>query len=281
MSNLKDHKFFIPFHGLLLAISFLTRLPFKTPQYDNKSVWQWSIVFYPICGFIISLISLLPFIIFFKTNSINYLDPIAPIFISALAYLAISEWMTRMLHFDGFCDCMDSFSAMTDSKERRLEIMKDPHVGSSALGGGIILLLSKYCAVYYLMLNSLILWNISFEILIIALIATSGFARFAIVFLATIGKYPRKDGTAATVVGKIPVLFTFLSLMTLYPIIPFFGGYTFLLFLAITTLLVLFWKRKSSQMLGGVTGDVLGATCETVEVFLLLVLFVFFFNINI
>ena len=58
-------------------------------------------------------------------------------------YVAILYWMNRMLHLDGFCDCCDAFSAMTASKEKRLEIMKDPRVGSSAAGAAILLIAGK------------------------------------------------------------------------------------------------------------------------------------------
>jgi len=269
-NNIDTHFLLLPMHGFLLAFSFLTRLPVYSSKYKNQSVWNWSIVFYPMCGYVIACIALLPFFGLIKTNLLLFVNPITPIVISSLAYLAISEWMTRMLHFDGFCDCMDSFSAMTTSKERRLEIMKDPHIGSSALGGGIILLLTKYCAVYYLLMKSFILSHTSLLTISIIIISISGIARFAMIVLAATSKYPRKDGTAFTVVGKIPLVFIALSLLTLVPVIFLLGREIFFIMILISFLIIIFWKIKAYKMLGGVTGDVMGASCETIEVFLLL-----------
>ena len=55
---------------------------------------------------------------------------------------------TRFLHLDGFMDCMDGFWGGHNS-ERRLEIMKDPHVGAFGTVGVIVLLLIKFSLIFY------------------------------------------------------------------------------------------------------------------------------------
>ncbi len=271
----KPNKIIEIVHGFLLAISFLTRIPVETNQWENKSVWRWSFVFYPFAGFIIGAIACAPLFLlqkFTKDHTI-YLGAFAFIFISSFAYLAISEWMSRMLHFDGFCDCIDGFSAMHSSKEKRLEIMKDPHIGSSAVGSSIILFIGKFMIVY-LAIFHIYFYTMQFEMLIIIMIFIPGFARFAIIILAAMSKYPRKNGTGLTIVGNVPSYIIFLAFITLIPFIQILGIYTFALMWFMTLLIIVYWRNKAYTKLGGVTGDVLGAACETVELGLLTILLI-------
>ena len=114
----KTPKYLTPINGLLIALSFLTRLPAKPLSYDEIS-WKWSSAFFPLTGIILGILAATPFAL----SQIFYIgDGIGFELTTPFLYLAILYWMNRMLHFDGFCDCCDGFSAITSSKEKRLEI---------------------------------------------------------------------------------------------------------------------------------------------------------------
>ena len=263
---LKAGPIMVPLQGFLLALSFLTRLPVKVKYAGDPAVWKWSTAFYPLCGIILGIFALLPLFIAAVVTPPSI--SLRIILITPFIYVALLQWFTRMLHFDGFCDCCDAFTAMSVSKERRLEIMKDPHVGSSAVGGAILLLLGKTTALYLLITtNSFISDNVA--ALILPLIAIPAFARFAIVCLAAIGTYPRKNGTGAFIVGNVSFLSLFIAAITVIPIFwlifKYFSIYTMLLCFFVTAFGIFYWKIKSGHKIGGVTGDVLGACCETTE----------------
>lgn len=263
---LKAGPIMAPFQGFLLALSFLTRFPVNVKYAGDTAVWKWSTAFYPLCGAVLGIFAMLPLFIAAVVAPPNI--SLRIILITPFIYVALLQWFTRMLHFDGFCDCCDAFTAMSASKERRLEIMKDCHVGSSAIGGAILLLLGKTMALYLLITaNSFISNNIT--ALILPLIAIPVFARFAIVCLAAIGTYPRKTGTGALIVGNVPFYSLFIATVTVIPvfwlIFKYFSIYTMLLCFFVTAFGVFYWKIKSGHKIGGVTGDVLGACSETTE----------------
>src|SRR5262245_32268022 len=61
------------------------------------------------------------------------------------AFLVLLAWvvLTGALHLDGFCDLCDGlFGGHTP--EERLRILKDPHLGTYGLAGGVLLLLGKF-----------------------------------------------------------------------------------------------------------------------------------------
>src|SRR5262249_5065538 len=90
---------------------------------------------------------------------------------------------TGLLHFDGFVDCCDALLG-TRSVERRLEILRDSRVGAYGVGGGAVLLLTRYAALESLSPG---LWTVA----VIAAIITG---RWAMVWLVTLFPYARARG---------------------------------------------------------------------------------------
>ena len=70
---------------------------------------------------------------------------LSPLLAAALILVAWAA-LTGMLHLDGWADCCDALVAPL-SRERRLEVMKDPRLGSFGGAGLILLLLVKLAAV--------------------------------------------------------------------------------------------------------------------------------------
>lgn len=255
-------KIFAPFFGFILALSFLTRFPIKPKCLDDDFVWKWSVAFYPFCGYILGFFAVAP--IFLVIYFFRSLYNLPLLLFSIFYYVAVLEWLTRMLHFDGFCDCCDAFTAVV-SKERRLEIMKDPHVGSSALGGAVLLVTGKLFALCWLANIIYTITNHNRMQIVIYMLAMPVFGRFAMLCLAAMGRYPRETGTGAKIVGKVPFFALIFALITLIPLLIYLPAYTFALCFFFVAFVIFYWKIKSSSKIGGVTGDVLGACCETAE----------------
>lgn len=257
-----------PLNGLLITLSFLTRIPVQALGFDKRS-WQWSPAFFPLAGYILGALATVPFII-----SQNYIigKGIGFELCTPFLYIAILYWMNRMLHLDGFCDCCDAFSAMSDSRERRLEIMKDPCVGSSAAGAAIVLIFGKGLLLLILVWENKALYSDyqqSAE-LMACLIAVPAFARFAIVALAYKATYPRENGTGSVIVGNITNTTLIVAVLSMIPLFFLIETAVIKVSFAMTALSIMYWRRKANENLGGVTGDVLGACCETTELMVLL-----------
>ena len=98
-----------------------------------------------------------------------------------------------------------------------------------------------------------------------ALITVPVFARFAMTFLACIGNYPRNKGTGKTVIENTTFISVFIGFITTIPLIILIKPYSIISVIILLLLTVYYWKIKADKLLGGVTGDILGACCETAE----------------
>ena len=241
-----------------LALSFLSIIPVGKMGNIPESNWASSVVFYPICGYIIGIAVLLPAFLlslFFKVDPIL----LAAITVSLLAII------TGALHLDGFADLCDGFFCPVDSKERRIEIMHDSHIGSFGVVGLILLLLIKFASLFVLFKHG------NF----ISILAVIILARFFIVLLAAISKYPSDKGIGKFVIGKIPERTIILSFIF---IIPCLFSLQMMTVALVLLLIVILLKTLSNKLIGGVTGDVLGTCCEICETVGLLMIALF--NLN-
>ena len=258
----------------IFAVSMLTRIPLKTGAVTN-SAWRWISASFAGCGYIIGAVSAVPAVILPVANiaagreisGFVMLPEYAVNLISALLFVILNAWMTRLFHLDGFCDACDAFSAVTTSQERRLEIMKDPHPGAVAVCTSSLLLLSKTILIFLILQRAVCGGSLRsyIKIALPALIAVSVFARFAMTFLAYIGTYPRSEGTGKNVIEQTTFASVAIGALMLIPVAIFISPYALIAIPLLLLITIYYWKIKADKLLGGVTGDILGACCETAE----------------
>ena len=99
------------------ALAFLTRLPIGTPA--NPSLNQ-AAPFFPLVGLLVGALAAAT-----RTGADQILPPLP----STLLALTAAVLITGALHEDGLADVADALGAHT-TRERRLEILKDPRVGA-------------------------------------------------------------------------------------------------------------------------------------------------------
>ncbi len=191
--------------------------------------------------------------------------------ISALILLCLPYLFNRFFHLDGLSDTLDGFLA-DRTKTGRLIIMKDSHVGSFALGGIVIYLLAKW-----IFLKKIFSLPDSVPLLLIIPVLS----RFSMAALGFVSIYPRENGTGKAFVGRIPAfVFTAGLLITLFlsGLLILFFGLKFLVSVItcfITAgICIMAVKFYANHKIGGVTGDVLGALNETVELALLIMVII-------
>ncbi|UCZ56139.1 adenosylcobinamide-GDP ribazoletransferase [Desulfurispirillum indicum] len=179
---------------------------------------------------------------------------LAPASIAPLLMVLYLVVITGALHLDGLADSADALFSHRDH-QRKLEIMRDVHVGTMGVVAVVLVLGGKLYA--FMHLENL--W---------ILVAVPVLARLSMVVAMHLLPYARGEGLASSFYGKRTpwLLVQFLALSVLLG-----AGYQITLALlavfVVFVALVLWWYRR---MIGGVTGDMLGALCETCE----LVLFV-------
>ena len=239
------------------ALSFLTRIPIPFEIEDNQKVSSKSMFYYPLVGVIIGIITAGIDRLFFQLFPVN---------VRNVLVLITLVYISGGLHLDGFMDMMDGiFSGRKPS--RILEIMHDSQVGSFGVIGFVLLMLLK--------LN--LLASFSGINRIVVLLIMPVVSRFMMVF--SIKYFPLAESSKLgsdfksnlrwrEVIGStIWLVLLFLFLNQYYFLSYFHFLIIFLLSLGITILFGYYIKSK----IKGITGDIIGAINEIMEVLVLLI----------
>jgi adenosylcobinamide-GDP ribazoletransferase len=234
-------------NSFLIALQFLTIIPVTHSYIASDKQLGYSTLFYPIIGLMIGSGLVL----------IAQLTSNIPIQIQAAIILTFWVMITGGLHLDGLADCADAWVGGLGSKQRSLEIMKDPAAGPIAVIVLVLVLLLKWSVISHLIEKQ------AFA----ALLFTPILGRLAILILMLITDYIRAGGMGEVLITNYPKQAGLaISLLGL------FVGIFYLGFLSISMMLLtlITIKYLTYKRLGGATGDVYGATVELTEVSILL-----------
>ena len=230
---------------LITALRTLTRIPF--PGADTANLAN-ALPFFPAVGLFVGMI----------VTGVLYLFGGWPAG-SGIAAMITGVWITRGLHVDGLADVSDALGGGR-TRERRLEIMKDPHTGAFGVMAIACDLLLKAAALAQLASHHQ--WGLAIAPFIVS--------RTAQVMLAASLPYARPEGGKAGgfVDQARPLHFILAGITSLAICIALSGltGFVLLLQGLVLTVLLRIWMKRE---FGGVTGDLLGASNEVIETGLL------------
>ncbi len=234
------------FRDLRRALALLTILPAGND--DGSRPRGRAMAWFPLAGLLIGLLC---------AASFAFTCALAGETVAAALTLALWVLLTGGLHLDGWGDCCDALLCALP-RERRLAIMKDPHAGSFAVVGLVLLLLVKFAALTAVR---------DLAVLIIVPAA----ARWAVVLAATYWPTARPQGMGDTFragIGRRDVLLATLLLAAGVML----TGRTGVVALAASLAALLLVARLATVRLGGLTGDVYGAIIEGAEALALVAL---------
>ncbi len=234
-------------NALLLAVQFLTRIPVPIQIKANPRQLGASVLFYPLVGGLIGGLLYL----------LGLLLPAQSPELAAALILAGWVFLSGGLHLDGLADCADAWVGGTGNRDKTLTIMKDPAAGTVAVIVLVLLLLLKWISIAVLIgqqrLDGL-LW-----------IPVLGRGSVLLLMLTT--PYIRKNGLGEQLVRLLPV--SAAKVIVGLVLLMVWGG---LGLIPVVAALACVWliRRSALHRLGGVTGDVYGASVELVELAALL-----------
>ena len=229
-----------------MAIGLLTRLPMPKLGEIKAADSGRSVLFYPLVGLLIGIILYLP-IFFFETAS--------PLLLAALITV-LWAMLTGGLHLDGLADSADAWLGGLGDAERIQRIMKDPVVGSAGVIAIVCLLLLKVAA-----LASLIEQGHGGLVVIAPVMGRS---LILLLFLST--PYVRQNGMANDMVDYLPKKLSVYIVIASLLLCAWFSFYG-----VVFSLLGFFLLRRLMlKLLGGCTGDTIGASVEVGEALFLL-----------
>ncbi len=248
---------------LTLAIRFLTIIPvISFPPSNNTNQneealeenFANSMAFFPLVGMLIGVLLVV-------LRRIFYYLPVSPL-VGDTLILIIWIWLSGGLHLDGFADSVDGFSG-GHNKEEILKIMKDSSTGAKGVVALVSLLLLKF----------VLLVEMPLFLKDAVLFFTPTIGRWSMVVAAFLGKPARLKNS----MGKLFMDYvgwrelTFASLTMAAIGILLFRLY-FLPLVIIGVGIVLLMLKYCQQKIGGISGDILGAINEIIEVSILLVI---------
>lgn len=240
-----------PGHDLGTAFRTLTVISWPWGESKNLST---SLPWFPIVGLILGLIlytivHLLRMLPFGKWTAG-----------AAFLVLLLDVWLTRGLHLDGLADWADSIGGNLESK-RRLEIMRDVHLGAFGVLALVLALMAKW---------------LSFEKMIssgafIYIVVICALSRSMMVELITTLPYARSgEGMAKAFIKGASLKYRLVSHAICFVIcIPF--GPPGIVFFGLAALITALFRRRCRSRFGGITGDLLGTANVMVEICLIFV----------
>ena len=226
----------------------MTTLPIRLPADWSAGDSGRASLWYPFVGLVIGAITWLAW---------DGANRVFPPWVASILTLIVWVLLTGGLHLDGLADCCDGLLAST-SVERRLEVMKDPHLGAFGVIGLILVLILKAAALTSAPNPGILL--------------AASLARWCILPAALI-PLARPSGMGADFAAGFRH-----SFMVWGAIIPlaiaillgFRGALAALAGLSAATLILSLARSR----IGGVTGDVFGMVVEIVETVVLIVFLV-------
>jgi adenosylcobinamide-GDP ribazoletransferase len=235
---------------LWIAGRLLTRLPFPDPGLVAPAEAGWAVPWYPLIGLLLGgLIAL-------GASLLAGVDP----GVAASLLLIFWVWSTGALHLDGLADSADAWVGGLASRERTLEIMKDPRSGPAAVTAIALVLIAKWSGLQALLVHDesrLLLW--------IPLLART---QLPLLLLTT--PYARKQGMASDQFNQLPRRLAWIAVIAVLPGCLLLEGWIGLALMLTSLLVFLLARRTMLARIAGFTGDTAGALVEITETILLL-----------
>ena len=238
--------------GVLVAMTFLTRapLPVIAGAVDVGRAARW----FPLIGGLLGGAGAL--IAWTMTEVMA-----VPAALTATLIVGVGTWATGAIHLDGLADSVDGFGGGRD-REQVLRIMRDPLIGSYGAAALVFVIGIKVTAIAALLDRGVALPFI---------VAAPAISRWTISALAARLPYARSEeglGKAVTHEPDAVGLVVATSVTALIAI----GALRVdaLIVWAFAALTAVWIARTARRRIGGVTGDVFGASVELTETAVLL-----------
>lgn len=239
----------------LQALSFLTILPFGQISPSEDKELARSMAFFPLVGLVIGLLLAIGYYLF------SFILPKSLTLWLTLGLLAL---LTRGLHLDGFADTIDGL-ACGGPREKILEVMRDSRIGAFGVISLILLIGAKYFA-----LDQISTKSIPYSLMLMAVMG-----RNSMVLVCYRSPYARSgEGLGKPFTENLGTREIALSFVSTFGIAFFLTGVKGILVFLGVLLFSLAYRFFFIKKLGGVTGDILGAANELVELLCLILLII-------
>lgn len=243
-----------PWQSLKIAVSMYSRIPMPRADWSPENL-RFALCFLPLIGIPVGGLLV-------GWSLLAALLSIHPVLFAAVA-CAIPWAVTGGIHLDGFCDTVDALSSR-QTREKKLAILKDPHVGAFAVLG---------CMVYFLLSFGLWVqlgraWQSVTVVAVGSVLSRSLTALSAVTFRPAkqdglLHTFSSSASTRAVTAGSLSVAAGCAAVMLWISWPCALGA------LAAAVLCLVYYRVMSYRQFGGVTGDLAGYFLQLCELVLL------------
>jgi adenosylcobinamide-GDP ribazoletransferase len=227
------------------ALRFLTRLPSR----ESAGTAGFGARAFPVVGLLLGIASIV------VDTLLGSLD----VALRNVAIVAAGALATGALHYDALADVLDAAGAA--DREERLRIMRDGTVGTYAVLGLVLVVATELAA----------LGAVAEDVRWRALACAPVVGRFAMVVCAYGAPSARSEGLGADFVRTLAGADVGVASLTAIVLAAVFGRTPAVFACLIAAVASYTLRRMATTRLGGVTGDVIGASGKLAEVILLVV----------
>lgn len=227
--------------SIIVAFSMYSRIPMPRFEWESEDM-KYHLIFFPWIGAVIALVQYLWFLFS------NYFETAHIVF--ALIVATIPLIITGGFHLDGYMDVSDALYSY-QNKERRHEILKDPHIGAFSVIKICIYGLLLLASIYSMDDRGFLAWIFMFFIVR----AVSGIC---------VIRYKKAKGEgllnteAKTADDRLVIFFLALQLVLAAVIAGALFQYKLTVCLLALLISVIYYRYISYSKFGGVTGDLAG-----------------------
>ncbi|MBR1477327.1 MAG: adenosylcobinamide-GDP ribazoletransferase [Lachnospiraceae bacterium] len=247
--------------ALFIAFSMYSRIPVPKTEWDEKSM-RYALCFFPLVGVLTGVVEALAFLLSGALNADKT-------FIAAIMCV-IPVLISGGIHMDGFIDTVDALSSHK-SREEKLRILKDPHIGAFAV---------IYSIVYHILYFGFLYEATGFSEKLWLVIFAAGFvcSRIMSGMLAVSLKKAKTDGTLKEFSDKADKKVRGILTAELFILSAALLGFALLtksleilcalgLMALCIVMISLYFKRMAYREFGGITGDLCGYYLQLAELF--------------
>jgi adenosylcobinamide-GDP ribazoletransferase len=238
--------------GVLVATAFLTRVPVPVVAgaVDVGRAARW----FPLIGGLLGGATAL--VAWTMTEVMEF-----PAALTATLVVGLGAWATGAIHLDGLADTVDGFGGARD-REGVLRIMRDPLIGSYGAAALVLVIGVKVTAIAALLDRGAALPFV---------VAAPAISRWTISALAAWLPYARTEGGLGKAVTHERDTIGLVVATAVTALIAIGALRVDALIVWVCAALTALWiARTARRRIGGVTGDVFGASVELTETSVLL-----------
>lgn len=244
--------------ALVAAFALLTRLPMPgrwQPPEPSPEVHSRAVLFYPLVGAVIGGLIVLLYLMMPDKIGVT---------VQATLLVGLWVWLTGALHLDGLADCSDALAAAHKDPTRVHAVLKDPHLGTVGVCVLVMVLLLKLALVRTALETGSFYW---------ALFAAPIGARLLAQIYMLTTPYARAEGMASHIdLRPYQSIVIGLALIALVITMWMMGRLAGTALIVALALWLVHWQGRWWRLVGGYTGDSVGALIEVAEVLILLLI---------